>query len=91
MLNPLANDYSYASEADFTSPILDNPSSVIGLLFGQNVVFVNLDVGFLSNFNFNESLGTLNFLPGLFQAALSLNLTGTVGFGLQAEYDFDRT
>ena len=74
------------SVADFTLPFLSNPSSLIGILFGQNVQFFNLSLGFSADFKMVQPIAELDFF-GIVQAVLGVDITATVGVGLQVAYD----
>ena len=74
------------SEMSFSSPILQNPSSILGLLFGQNVQFFSLSAAFHIDFSDNITLGTV-YIPPIFTVSIGIDLAAELDFGIQANYN----
>jgi hypothetical protein len=74
------------SVADVSLPLLEDPSSLIGLLFGQNVQFIHADLGFEADFSFNTPIAEVD-LFGIIQAILGIDIKAEASFGLQIAYD----
>ncbi len=77
------------SEANVEFPFFDDPSSILGLLFGQRVTFVNVDLGFAASVSDDPVLAGIS-LFGILTADLQLNINLNLDVGLSFGYDFDR-
>ena len=67
-------------------PFFDDPSSILGLLFGQQVTFVNVDLGFGLTATFKPTLASISFFD-IITASLKLDLSLDADVGLSFGYD----
>ena len=74
------------SVADVQFPFFDDPSSILGLLFGQQVTFVNVDVGFGASVSVKPTLAAISFF-GILTASLNLDVGLDANVGLSFGYD----
>ena len=74
------------SVADVQFPFFNDPSSILGLLFGQQVTFVNVDLGFGASVSFKPTLAAISFF-GILTASLNLDVGLDADIGLSFGYD----
>ncbi|MBC9882178.1 LEPR-XLL domain-containing protein, partial [Bradyrhizobium sp. INPA01-394B] len=74
------------SRADVQFPFFDDPSSILGLLFGQQVTFVNVDLGFGASVAFKPTIAAISFF-GILTASLNLDVAVDADIGLNFGYD----
>jgi Ca2+-binding RTX toxin-like protein len=80
---PSVNTNSVATVA---FPFFTNPSSILGLIFGQNVQFINVDLGFAASVAETIPLFAVSFY-GIVTASIDLNFKLGFDVGLQFGYD----
>ncbi len=74
------------SVADVQFPFFNDPSSILGLLFGQQITFVNVDLGFGASVSFKPTLAAISFF-GILTASLNLDVGLDADIGLSFGYD----
>jgi Ca2+-binding RTX toxin-like protein len=74
------------SVADVQFPFFNDPSSILGLLFGQQVTFVNVDLGFGASVAFKPTIAAISFF-GILTASLNLDVALDADMGLSFGYD----
>ena len=74
------------SVANVTFPFFSDPSSILGLLFGQNVQFLNVSLGFAASVSDSIPLFAVSFY-GIVTASIDLNFKLGFDIGLQFGYD----
>ena len=74
------------SIATVTFPFFSDPSSILGLLFGQNVQFINVDLGFAASVADTIPLFAVSFY-GIVTASIDLNFKLGFDIGLQFGYN----
>ena len=78
------------SVADVQFPFFNDPSSILGLLFGQQVTFVNVDLGFGASVSVKPTLAAISFF-GILTASLNLDVAPRCGYRPKFRLRFDRT
>ncbi|HTP91121.1 MAG TPA: calcium-binding protein, partial [Xanthobacteraceae bacterium] len=76
------------SEASITFPFFENPDSILGLLFGQQVQFFDVSLGFAAQVTETIPLFAVSFF-GILTAAVDLNLS--LGFDVGVQFGYDST
>lgn len=74
------------SIADVQFPFFNDPASILGLLFGQQVTFVNVDLGFGTSVSFKPTIAAISFFD-ILTASLNLDIDLNADIGLSFGYD----
>src|SRR6202011_5575839 len=74
------------SVEDVTFPFFQNPESIVGLLFGQQVQFFNLNLGYAAQVSDKIPLFAVSFF-GILTASLALDFKLNFDVGVQFGYD----
>ena len=76
------------SEANVAFPFFNDPSSILGLLFGQQVQFMNVSLGFMAEVSDTVPLFAVSFF-GILTASVDLNFS--LGFDVGIQFGYDST